>query len=284
LVLALFLPRVSLIIAYFADLLPAFNLHGWVPPTIGVLTPRVLVLIMIFQDRGFSTWLIVHGIGMAIVYRSAGDVWSSRFDQIPRAENSPSRCEIVLDSLQTFYRGVLKSIEQKHKMRKCGRREVGILFVMKQPQQPDPPSTASDYAGGRNDPAVLCFNYNPKPEAKLEAAGGMGVEIDKAGIQVARILPSSVRPGEAERSGSPSRAIEGVDREIAVSLEFAPQLRKRVLQFGNSDRGNIFPLVGVLPVKADVTICPAMNPKNWINTRVFWFGQLAGSSRVLGTD
>ena len=72
LLLALFLPRVSLIIAYFADLLPPFDLHGWVPPTIGVLMPRVLVLIMIFQDRGFSPWLIVHGIGMVIVYLSAG--------------------------------------------------------------------------------------------------------------------------------------------------------------------------------------------------------------------
>jgi hypothetical protein len=72
LILALFLPRVSLVIAYFVDLLPPFNLHGWVPPTIAVLVPRVLVLIMIFQDRGFSPWLIVHGIAMASVYLSAG--------------------------------------------------------------------------------------------------------------------------------------------------------------------------------------------------------------------
>lgn len=76
LILALFLPRVSLVIAYFADLLPPFNLHGWVPPTIAVLVPRALVLILIFQDRGFSPWLIAHGIGMVIVYVSAGNARS----------------------------------------------------------------------------------------------------------------------------------------------------------------------------------------------------------------
>ena len=73
LILALFLPRISLVIAFFADLLPPFGLHGWVPPTIAVLVPRILILIMIFQDRGFSPWLIVHGIGMAFVYLAAGE-------------------------------------------------------------------------------------------------------------------------------------------------------------------------------------------------------------------
>ena len=72
LILALFLPRVSLILAFFANLLPPFSLNGWVPPTLGALMPRVLVLIMIFQDRGFSPWLIVHGIAMVIVYVCAG--------------------------------------------------------------------------------------------------------------------------------------------------------------------------------------------------------------------
>jgi hypothetical protein len=72
LILALFLSRVSLIIAYFDDLLPPFNLHGWVLPTIGVIVPRVLVLIMIFQDRGFSPWLILHGIAMVFTYLAAG--------------------------------------------------------------------------------------------------------------------------------------------------------------------------------------------------------------------
>jgi hypothetical protein len=72
LILSLFLPRVSLVIAYFTHSLDPFGLHGWVPPTIAVLVPRVLVMIMIFQDRGFSPWLIVHGIVMVLVYLAAG--------------------------------------------------------------------------------------------------------------------------------------------------------------------------------------------------------------------
>ena len=78
LILALFLPRVSLIIGYFTDLLLPFNLHGWVPPTLAVLVPRVLVLIMIFQDRGFSPWLVVHGIVMVGVCSAAGSGGSNR--------------------------------------------------------------------------------------------------------------------------------------------------------------------------------------------------------------
>jgi hypothetical protein len=77
LILALFLPRVSIIIAYFANLLSPFGFSGWVPPTIAVVVSRVLVSIMIFQDRGFSPWLLVHGIGIVIVYLSAGAKKSS---------------------------------------------------------------------------------------------------------------------------------------------------------------------------------------------------------------
>jgi hypothetical protein len=78
LILALFLPRISLLIAWFVGLLPPFNLHGWVPPTLAVLVPRALILIMIFQARGFSPWLLVHGIMMVIVYLSAGRKGKSR--------------------------------------------------------------------------------------------------------------------------------------------------------------------------------------------------------------
>ena len=72
LVLALFLPRASLLIAYFVDDLVPYGLHGWVPPAIAVIIPRVLVILLIFQDRGFSIWLILHGVTMALVYLAAG--------------------------------------------------------------------------------------------------------------------------------------------------------------------------------------------------------------------
>jgi len=73
LLLSLFLPRVSLLVAYFTDTLAGFDLTTWVPLTLGVLIPRALVLILIFQDRGMSPWLLVHAFAMAIVYLVAGE-------------------------------------------------------------------------------------------------------------------------------------------------------------------------------------------------------------------
>ena len=73
LLLSLALPRVSLLFGYFGSEIPLITgLHGWVPPTIGLLVPRALVLILIFQDRGMSPWLIIHAIVMGFVYAAAG--------------------------------------------------------------------------------------------------------------------------------------------------------------------------------------------------------------------
>ena len=72
LLLSLVLPRVALLIAYLTDGLDAYSLHGWVPPGLAILFPRVLVLILIFMDRGFSLWLFVHAVFMAFVYLAAG--------------------------------------------------------------------------------------------------------------------------------------------------------------------------------------------------------------------
>lgn len=72
LLLSLLLPRISMVMAYFWDVLAIYDLSGWVSPTLGVLIPRALVLILIFQDRGMSPWLLVHAIAMAAVYLVAG--------------------------------------------------------------------------------------------------------------------------------------------------------------------------------------------------------------------
>ena len=72
LLLSLVLPRVSLLIAYLTDGLKAYNLHGWVPPALTIVVPRVLVLILIFIDRGFSPWLVAHAIAMVFAYLAAG--------------------------------------------------------------------------------------------------------------------------------------------------------------------------------------------------------------------
>jgi hypothetical protein len=68
LLVSLLLPRVSLVIAYFSDSLTLYNLSTWVSPTLGVLVPRALVIILIYQDRGMSGWLLVHAIAMAFTY------------------------------------------------------------------------------------------------------------------------------------------------------------------------------------------------------------------------
>lgn len=72
LILSLFLPRVSLVIAYFEKELVTFGLHGWIPPALGVVIPRALVMILIYQDRGFSWWLLLHAVVMACVYGGSG--------------------------------------------------------------------------------------------------------------------------------------------------------------------------------------------------------------------
>jgi len=72
LLLSLILPRISLVIAYFQHGLTAFSLSGWIPPTLAILIPRALVLILVFQDRGFGAWLLIHAIALAFTYLSAG--------------------------------------------------------------------------------------------------------------------------------------------------------------------------------------------------------------------
>jgi hypothetical protein len=72
LVLSLLLPRVSLVITYFQGELTQFSLSGWIPLTLAVLIPRALILILIFEDRGFGWWLLVHAAAMVCTYLSAG--------------------------------------------------------------------------------------------------------------------------------------------------------------------------------------------------------------------
>lgn len=71
LILSLLLPRISLVIAYFQHDLTEFLLSGWVPPTLAILIPRALILILVFQDRGFGVWLLIHAIAIACTYLSA---------------------------------------------------------------------------------------------------------------------------------------------------------------------------------------------------------------------
>jgi hypothetical protein len=72
LLLSLLLPRISLLIAYFHHDLAQSVWHGWIPPTLAVLIPRVLIIILIYQEQGFSGWLLAHSLFLTCVYLSAG--------------------------------------------------------------------------------------------------------------------------------------------------------------------------------------------------------------------
>ena len=73
LVLSLLLPRVCLLVGYFGAEMPSItSLHGWMPPALGILVPRALVILLIFMDHGMSPWLLVHALAMAFVYLIAG--------------------------------------------------------------------------------------------------------------------------------------------------------------------------------------------------------------------
>jgi hypothetical protein len=65
--------RVSLVIAYFAATLTPYPISGVLPVMLGVVIPRVLVIILIYADRGMSWWLLIHGLAMGIVCIAAGE-------------------------------------------------------------------------------------------------------------------------------------------------------------------------------------------------------------------
>jgi hypothetical protein len=78
LVLGLFLPRVTIIAAYFTNTLPANN----VPATLSVLgtafLPRVLICIYIAFNMGYNEWFWIHLI-VALVAYGVGSSKGKRF-------------------------------------------------------------------------------------------------------------------------------------------------------------------------------------------------------------
>jgi hypothetical protein len=79
LVLALFVPRVSLILAWFSGALEPFSLTGLVPPLLALLLPRVLVLILIYVGEGVSLWFVLHLVVMLMVWGGSGSHQARRW-------------------------------------------------------------------------------------------------------------------------------------------------------------------------------------------------------------
>jgi hypothetical protein len=78
LVFALFLPRVSLVVAWFQGVLIPFHLVGWIPLLFAILLPRALVLYLIYLDQGFSLWFLIHLVVAILVWLGGGHTYRTR--------------------------------------------------------------------------------------------------------------------------------------------------------------------------------------------------------------
>lgn len=78
LVFALFLPRVSLAVAWFQGVLVPFHLTGWIPLVFAILLPRALVLYLIYLDQGVSLWFLIHLVAAVLVWAGGGQTYHRR--------------------------------------------------------------------------------------------------------------------------------------------------------------------------------------------------------------
>lgn len=68
LVLSLFFPRITLLIAYCNGVVPLNNIPFWGDFFMTLFIPRVLILIYIITNMGFGMWAIIHLIALVISY------------------------------------------------------------------------------------------------------------------------------------------------------------------------------------------------------------------------
>ena len=72
LVLSLFLPRVCLAVAWFQANLAPFHLHGLIPLVLAIVVPRILILLLIYQDQGIGLWFLIHLVGLLLAWGGGG--------------------------------------------------------------------------------------------------------------------------------------------------------------------------------------------------------------------
>ena len=77
LVVALFLPRIALLVTYLENGLTPFHLAGLLPPIMWLILPRVLVLYIIYLDQGVSGWFLLHTLALLLAY-SGGTTYANR--------------------------------------------------------------------------------------------------------------------------------------------------------------------------------------------------------------
>lgn len=69
LIVSLFIPRIALLVMWLQHQL---QIIGWLPLLAAILIPRVLILVLIYQDQGLSGWFLIHAIAMVMALAGGG--------------------------------------------------------------------------------------------------------------------------------------------------------------------------------------------------------------------
>lgn len=73
LLFSLFFPRITMIVYFLQGWFPANAVPNWADLLLGILAPRILVLIYIYQNMGYENiWFAAHLIVMILAYFGGG--------------------------------------------------------------------------------------------------------------------------------------------------------------------------------------------------------------------
>ena len=76
---SLFLPRLTLLYAFFVHQVPYAHLPDLAALIMWVFIPRVLMLIYIYVNLGLDVWFIVHLVALILVWGGSGHRASKRW-------------------------------------------------------------------------------------------------------------------------------------------------------------------------------------------------------------
>lgn len=73
LLISLFFPRIVLVVYFLQGWYPANEVPNWLDVVLGIIAPRILILIYIYQNMGYDNiWFAAHLIVMILAYFGGG--------------------------------------------------------------------------------------------------------------------------------------------------------------------------------------------------------------------
>ena len=73
LLFSLFFPRITMVVYLLQGWYPANLVPNWIDIALGVLAPRILILIYIYQNMGYENiWFAAHLVVMILTYFGGG--------------------------------------------------------------------------------------------------------------------------------------------------------------------------------------------------------------------